>query len=243
MYHKRSLSTRLLLFISMLSCMATAPLSYSADGVKKAFTLQPYEATYEAKWNVGWFDLSIKGKRVLKKLEDQQWHVSFNASTVGAKLAESSSFTLVDNQIKPQSYQYRAGGFLTVDDQTITFDKDKKRLYDKENKREYVWDDRVFDPLTYMEQAKFDLQASKKTLNYTIYRDGKPRHLVFDILGRFWMKTPLGKLKTVKIRLIEGERITYAWFAEGYNYLMVRISEEKEGERVYDIRLKSVKLD
>lgn len=243
MRHISPFNTRLLLLMSMLACMANAPSTHGANDAQKAFKLQPYEATYEAKWNVGWFNLSIKGKRVLKKLNDQQWHVSFNASTIGAKLDESSSFALIDNQIKPQTYQYRAGGFLTVDDQTIAFDKDKKRLYDKENKREYVWEGRVFDPLTYMEQAKFDLQLSKKTLNYTIYRDGKPRHLVFDVLGRFWMKTPLGKLKTVKIRLVEGERITYAWFAEGYNYLMVRISEEKEGERVYDIRLKSVKLN
>jgi len=64
--------------------------------------LAPFKASYVTEWSLGWFTLDIEATRTLQRTPDGNWLLTFEAETSAASLKETSEFSLIERQIRPQ---------------------------------------------------------------------------------------------------------------------------------------------
>jgi hypothetical protein len=80
-------------------------------------------------------------------------------------------------------------------------------------------------------QLSQDLIAGKNNFSYTVTNGRKIKTYKFEIIGEEVLKTPLGEVKTVKVKRSRenDDLVTYAWFAKDFQYLLVRMQQEEDG--------------
>lgn len=103
---------------------------------------------------------------------------------------------------------------------------------------------RVQDKLSYQIQLQQDLLNGKKDFAYQIADGGRLKEYKFVTVGEELLDTPLGKVNTIKVKRSRenDERVTYAWLAKDWNYLLVRLQQEEKGE-VYTIYIHKATLN
>src|SRR5690625_5259062 len=90
----------------------------------------------------------------------------------------------------------------------------------------------VQDPLSYQVQLQRDLIDGRENLSYQIANNGGLRAYSFEVVDEEVLETPLGKVNTVKVMRSRKnhDRVTYAWLAKGWGYLLVRLQQQEDGE-------------
>ena len=91
---------------------------------------------------------------------------------------------------------------------------------------------RVQDKLSYQIQLQKDLIEGRNNLKYAIADGGQMKEYRFEIVAEERLDTPMGEVDTVKVMRSrdDDDRVTYAWLAPKWDYLLVRLEQQEDGD-------------
>lgn len=234
----------ILLIISVFSSNPTfAATDLTDQPAKPVIKLEEFEAHYFANYRFGFINLSIDAIRKLIKKDDGSWLLTFDASTAGAGLAESSHFLLEDNQLIPQEYKYQTSGLLSKPEQHLQFNLNQQAVKDLINNKSFSYElgIQLQDSLSYMQQASLDLAAGKNVLDYSFFQEDRVRNYRYEVIDFETLNTRAGKISTVKLKRTDKKsRDIYAWFSLEHNFLLIRLAEYKKGKIAYEININKI---
>ena len=215
-------SLRLLLLFSLL---LTSTLSLAVEPPKT------FENQYKAK--LYGFNITVTNR--LTKTDNNRYDLLFQFDSMIGSITETSHMQWDQTKqiIKPLHYTYKRRGLGKDRDADLSFDWDKKTVINKVQKTNWQMDitQRVQDKLSYQIQLQQDLINNQKNFSYQIADGGHLKEDKFVTLGEEVLDTPLGKVNTVKVKRSRDndKRVTYAWLAKDWNYLLVRLQQEEKG--------------
>lgn len=228
-------SLRAILFsATALVSMATA----AADAPKV------FDNVYKAK--LYGFNITVTNR--LTKTGDGKYDLLFKADSVLGSITERSSmqWNPAQQTISPLKYTYARRSLGKNRDAELTFDWPNKTVTNNVEKTTWRMDisQKVQDKLSYQLQMQQDLLNGHKNFDYQIADGGRLKKYAFTTVGEEILNTPLGKVNTVKIKRSreDNDRVTYAWLAKDWNYLLVRLQQEEKGD-AYTIYIHSAKVD
>jgi len=226
-----------LLLLSLTSVHIAADTTPSLSSVRPS--LAPFEIDYDIS---GGNMVIIHMKRNLQQLDDGEFRFSSNSRPAKSiswflkdRISEYSQWKYQQGQLRPLHYHYQRRGGKKNKHIELEFDWEKGIVSD--SKREPIWSNKIqphtSDKLLYQLQLMMDLQAGKKSFNYTIADSRKIRNYDFTLIGTETIQIPLGRYKTIKLHRSADERATTIWCAPELNYLPIRIEHKaKDGIRM-----------
>lgn len=212
-------------------------------GLAIATDLRPYQAVYQATWDVG---INMDGEltRTLSRQADGQWQLHSNASALVASIKEHSQLSVVDGQVIPHQYHYRKKVLTKKETDALQFNWDKQQVRNTNSAWQAPLSTGVQDQLSYQLQMQLDLQAGKTgPLHYTLVGKDKIKQYAFNITGQEKIQTPSGQYDTLQVILDRGEdakRTTRIWFAPSLDYLIVQLTQIEPDGKAYTVKLKSI---
>lgn len=184
----------------------------------------------------------------LKQLEDDTYEMRFHAKSWFASIEEVSRLRVdaESTQVIPLHYTYKRRGIGKNRDAELTFDWDKEIVTNNVQNISWKMDitQRVQDKLSYQLQIQQDLRAGEKKFVYQIADGGRLKEYGFEVIGEEVLETPLGKVDTIQVKRSrdDDKRVTYAWLATDWDFLLVRMQQEEKG-KTYDIDLDTAMVD
>ncbi len=241
----------LLIFSPTWLSFADAPLVPGDSTIKSTATgstLTPYSANYEVTWKSGWFPITVKASRTLKRSEEFDWQLSFEAYSSIADLSEISYFNIEQQTIRPQKYRYKTTGFLTKSKRSQEFNWAEKKLWlpNKEVWAEYELPENLQDNMSYQEQIRIELMAGKKEFEYPIAYKNRLKHYYFEVVGESQLKTKQGLINALEVKqthLKSKKESTRLWYARDYEYLLLKLEKVKSNGNKNTILLKNAQLE
>jgi len=242
--------TTAILILANQSCFGDAPPAsnvLTTPNTSSTYQLTPYSANYEVTWKAGWFPVTVKASRTLKKSEDFDWILSFEAYSSIADLSEISQFNVVNQVIQPQKYSYKTTGFLSKSRRQQEFNWLDKTLWlpKKESFAEYELPDNLQDNMSYQEQIRLELMAGKKEFEYPIAYKNRLKQYYFEVVKETQLKTKQGEIKTIEVKqthLKNKKESTHLWYAVDYDFLMLKLVKVKSNGDKHTILLKNATL-
>ncbi|MCG3143702.1 MAG: hypothetical protein HONDAALG_01071 [Gammaproteobacteria bacterium] len=151
------------------------------------------------------------------------------------KVVESSRWRLAGEQVRAIEYRSAQTGPKRRES-TARFDWENMLVHvtHKRQNAELKATPGMLDKLLYQLVLMRDLQSGRSPIRYTVVDGNKVRNYPVEIMGEEDIETPLGMLKTVKVRYRKpgSERSTTLWCAKSLGFLPVKLDHyEKEGER------------
>ncbi|MDO3384558.1 DUF3108 domain-containing protein [Gilvimarinus sp. SDUM040013] len=227
------------LALGLISMCATADTA----SVSEATPPKQFKNIYKARV----YGIGITVTHELTALDDGH-KLRFFADSFVASIEEISHFDWPNqDRLRPLSYSYERTGLGR--DRTAKLDFNWETGKVTNNVQDKPWkmkiEPGVLDKLSFQIQLQHDLIAGKtESLAYDIADGGRVKHYEFEIVGRETLETPLGKVDTVKIKRSrkDDDRVTYAWMAPKYDYLLVRMQQEEGGD-VYTIYIHESEID
>jgi len=194
-------------------------------------TLSTFDNTYSAK--LYGFNITVTSK--LNLLPNGNYQYLFNADSSVGRVAETTEISWLENEkrVVPHHYTYKRKGLGNNRDDELFFDWANLKL--NNTKKNQITDldanKKLHDSLSYQVQLNQDLIAGKTQFSYSVTNTRKIRNYVFEIVGEETLSTPLGEVKTVKLKRSRenDDLVTYAWFAKDFQYLLVRMQQEENG--------------
>ena len=228
------LSTLLLLLIStpLLATETNAPL-----------TLQPYRASYTAKFN----GMPIEAQRELSR-HGQGYRLQTLASNLLGKMRETEQIHLDERgRIRIDGYLSKRSFFGSKREEKLVIDHQlNKAIYTRKKKRrETPLQPDYLGPISYQLQLRRDLAQPNSPLKYRVISHGKIKHFQFERLGNELVSTGLGDISAIKIRRVRDskERETIFWMAKEFAYLPVKVWQREKNGESYEMTLKSFTLE
>lgn len=226
--------------------LATAMTLGTANIGQAKEVLTAFENSYTAK--LYGFSIEATSRFKVTGPETGNYQFSFDADSVVGSIMETTDiiWNEKDQVFIPQRYTYKRTGIGKGRDDELVFDWASLKVTNIKNNKTLTWEanTKLQDSLSYQLQLRQDLLAGKNNLEYTITNGRKIKKYRFEIVGEETLKTPLGEVKTVKIkRSNTGENTaTYAWFAKNFSYLLVQLQQEENGS-AYTIYLSKAAIN
>lgn len=226
MPHKRAQMSVIAAFIA-LSGLATAHATPApAAEMPKTFN---NEYTTRA------YGITITVTHRLSDLDNGGQRLHFLAKSWVASIEEKTDFRWSDQgEVEPQHYIYKRRGLGRNRDAELTFDWDQGSVTNNVENHSWKMDvyQNVQDKLSYQVQLQKDLLAGKDHLSYQIADGGELKTYRFEVVGEEVLDTPLGKVNTIKVARSrdDSDRVTNAWLAKDWNYLLVRLQQKEDGD-------------
>lgn len=215
------------------------------EEVVKADALKPYQATYKL-FRKG-SDLG-EGFRELSKTEDGYKIKSMSKISwlfLSDSRNEVSNFNVLDGLLTAKDYRYVRTGTGRDREEIISFSPELIESTYKSNTKQIKPILYTYDPLLYQLALRQDLINNKKPLSYHLIRKGKETQYRFERKGLETVNTPYGRIEAIKIERIRGNgspRKTLIWAAPSLNYVIVKMTQYKDGAEQADLQLSSLKL-
>lgn len=244
----RNLLSTLLLGGLLLTGAAAAAAQEQAPAASPAHRdvviPQPFHAVYIAKYS----GTSVKATRTLEVLEDGTMELRFVAKSWLATIREVSQFSWNPaGQLIPQHYFYQRTGLGYDRTAKLKFDWNTKRVENNVQDRPWTMTlpDGTLDKLSYQLQLSADMLNHQHKVSYQVADGGRLKTYDFEVQGQEVLDTPMGKLNTTRIKRIrdDNERVTVLWLATDWNHLLVKIWQQEENGKHYEINLASAKLN
>lgn len=223
--------SRLLLMLCCLLAINTAQAA--AEPADQRF-IKPYRAVYDANFD---FFLPVKGKaiRKLSQQENGNWLLSHRVEATLLTLKETSLFAWQNQQPKTLEYRYKQKSIGKSRDVQLEFDWDTQQVHHKTDKPagSFKIAGGTLDKLTYQLKIRQDLLAGEKLPVYSVADKNRLKEYNFEIIGSVELKTPMGKLDTLKIKRNRGpdaKRETTLWLAKDWDYLLVKLHQKEKGK-------------
>ena len=230
-------------------CTLLSALFYSSTVPAQAVSpdaIQPFTATYTTQW----FPLTIKGKaiRSLKKDNSGRSHLFFQGTMLTYTLQENAVLNWQGCTPRPQTFNRRKKQFFKYQlVSNIQYDWKNKHAIAKykDSSFSFPLDNAIFDSLTYQLALRCDLKQGRKTFEYTVAEKRKLKHYRFQKIGEETIDTPLGQLKTVKLRRSSdsSEKQTILWFAEELDYTLVKLEQIRTDNNHFVITISELRKD
>ena len=216
----------------------------SASILVLATTTQAVELpdTFSNEYSSSALGFKVTVKHELKPQSDGSHQMHFRAESWFASIDEVSNLKIDAEKglIVPQHYIYKRRIMGSNRDAELTFNWDARTVTNNVQNTTWRMDiaQHVQDKLSYQLQLQYDLANGKKDLVYQIADGGRLKEYSFEIVGEELLATPLGKVNTVKVKRSRDndDRVTFAWLAKDWDYLLVRLQQEEDGDE-YTISL------
>ncbi|HDY85436.1 hypothetical protein LCGC14_0857930 [marine sediment metagenome] len=161
-------------------------------------------------------------------------------------IEEISTWTMLNNKIQPHHYIYQRSGGKKEKYLELNFDWQSNQLSinDKNHPWQLELEPDTLDKLIYQLALMNDLDKNKKQYNYRIADGGKIKTYTIMLLGEETVMTPLGRIKTVKLKRLrdeESKRQTVLWCAPALNYLPVRLEHTEKDGTVFTASLRRLR--
>jgi hypothetical protein len=224
------------IFFSLATLLSTATLAAEAP--------KTFDNEYRAK--LYGFNITVTNR--LSKTDDGKYNLLFKANSMIGTITEQSHMQWNPKQqtITPLRYTYVRRSLGKDRNAELIFDWPNKTVTNNVQKTSWEMDiaQKVQDKLSYQLQMQQDLLNGHKNFEYQIADGGRLKKYKFATVGEEMLETPLGKVNTVKIKRSreDNERVTYAWLAKDWNYLLVRLQQEEKGE-TYTIYIHKATVD
>ncbi len=182
------------------------------------------------------YGFTITVTHSLEPIEGNQYKLRFFADSLLASIEEISLFTWPDDggPLVPQEYHYERKGLGRNREAHLTFDWEAMKVTNNVEKKPWKMaiENGYQDKVSFQIQLQHDLIAGKENLSYPIADGGHVKEYSFEVLGEERLETPLGEVDTLKIKRSrkDSDRVTYAWMAPDYQYLLVRMQQEEDGD-------------
>ncbi len=248
----RALSLRAALVLTLLAVGNTGFSAANTDPTQThdslkvpAFTLKPYSATYKA--SIKGVPFGGSGERSLTKNADGTWTLEFSADAAFFGMKETSHFASDGAQLVPNQYVQQRTGLGKKPTEYATFDWSSNKVNWQQGDRQWSMDlkPETLDNLSYQLKLRMDLAAAHgKSLSYDVADDDEVYKRKFIIEGEETLKTDLGNLKTVRVKIQRkgDNRATWIWFAKNHDYFLVKLLQEEKGT-AYTIEIKEASID
>ena len=217
----------------LISTLATlTALSIAAPGHSKE-ALTTFENSYTAK--LYGFSIEATSRFKLTGPETGTYQFYFNADSVVGSVTETTHILWNEKEqvFVPQRYTYKRTGIGKGRDDELVFDWVNHKVTNIKNNKTLSVEanSKLQDSLSYQLQLRQDLLAGKDKLAYTITNGRKIKKYQFEIVAEETLKTPLGEVKTVKVKRSNTNEnsATYAWFAKDFSHLLVQLQQEENG--------------
>lgn len=208
--------------------------------------LKPYRAVYEANYD---FFLPLRGTAVreLRQQENGDWLLSHTIDSSLISLKETSLFSLHNNQIRTQVYQFQQKSIGKSRDDLLEFDWQQLLVRHRTNEPagQYPMPENTLDKLNYQLKMRQDLAANITPLKYLIADRHNMKEYDFELIGKVVLDTPMGKLNTLELKRVrdaDANRQTTIWLATDWDYLLVKIHQD-ERNKSFDILMSEGVLD
>ncbi|WP_227718170.1 DUF3108 domain-containing protein [Microbulbifer sp. Q7] len=232
------------LLLSFLTLFSIAPFSQAeTDHEIAPKVLLPFSATYEAKFS----GFAVTAERKLTG-SPASWRLDFSAHSMFAKIEEYSRFAQQGLQLIPQHYDYQKSGLGKDRHTALSFEDNASRVvnvYDKSRSIEKA-PANLQDKISYQLQLAVDVANQKTPLKYQVADGRKIRQYEFRVAGTENIKTPMGVIETVKVERVReagAERVTNIWFAPKWNYALVKLWQQEDNGKSYQITLTKLSID
>ncbi|MFV8783275.1 DUF3108 domain-containing protein [Microbulbifer sp. SA54] len=208
-----------------------------------AAVLQPFTATYKAEFS----GFGVTAERKLTGTPES-WRLDFSANSMFAKIEEYSRFAQQAGRLVPLHYDYKKTGLGKDRHTALSFESTQRRVinvYDKDHTIESAPKD-IQDKISYQLQLALDVAAGKKELKYDVADGKKIRHYEFRVTGTEKIDTPMGSVETIKVQRVraqDSERVTNIWFAPQWNYALVKLQQQEDNGKSYQITLTKLSID
>lgn len=224
--------------IALSIAVFLSPATMAADAPKT------FDNQYKAK--LYGFNITVTNR--LTKTADNQYELLFKADSMIGSITELSKmqWNPAQQTISPLHYSYARRGLSKDRTAELSFDWKNKTVTNNVQKTNWQMDiaQKVQDKLSYQVQMQQDLLNGHKNFAYQIADGGRLKEYKFEIVGEELLDTPLGKVNTIKVKRSRenDERVTYAWLAKNWNYLLVRLQQEEKGD-AYTIYIHKATVD
>lgn len=193
--------------------------------------LQEFETQYSA--TLYGFSIDVTSRLSLQT--NNQYEFYFNADALIGEVTERSHVHWNENEqsVTPVDYTYKRRGLGKSRKDALTFDWNKRTVMNTEENSQWTMPgtQKIQSELSYQLQLRQDLINGKSNLTYSIADRKGIKDYHFEVVGEELLETPLGTVKTVKVMHGQNnkKRVTYAWFAKDFHYLLVRLQQEANG--------------
>lgn len=204
----------------------------------------PFTATYVAKFN----GLPVEAHRQLAVGADQQYQLTTAVGNVLGELTEDERFHLdARGAIQVDSYQSRKAvfGVTRVEQLTVDHDRNSARYQSKKRTREIPLRPGYLGPVSYQLQLARDLDSGAPLPSYQVIDRGKLKDYRFEVVGEETLATPLGAIRTLKLRRVRDnqERETLFWLAPAWHFLVVKLWQREEDGQNYELTLSAATVN
>lgn len=208
----------------MLMAVIAAPL-HALEEVK------PFSAEYTVHYNgfkVG------EMKQRLERRNDGSYMLETVVHTTGLvswfkddRVTERSVWRYVDGDVRPDSYRYHYTGRNEDVVEKMDFNWEKNEAISLKDDKTKVLpiSPGVYDKQVYQIAMRHGIDNGVKKFAYDVADRGKIRDYDLEVVGREKVMTPFGEVKTVKVK----KGTTTLWLAEKYQYLVVKIEQDEDG--------------
>lgn len=197
--------------------------------------LQAFTASYEFRHNgllLAKMDRKLRpGENGTYILESKAAPAGILSALIRDRVVESSVWEYANNRPRPIKYQYHHTGRGEDRHVILDFNWQKGTVINSINNSPWTMKvpQAVQDKLLYQYSLMMDMATPGAPLEYPVADGGGLKDYRFERLGEESLETPLGRLKTVKLRRIGDKRNTTLWCAPAYGFLPVRIEQRKDG--------------
>lgn len=215
----------------------------SAPQGKSDPALTPFDLSYAATYN----GMDIDARRQLT-LESGRYTLSTTAKNMLSNIEEHGEFLIEESGlIIDQGYKYKRSILGMKKTEKLRYDRKTgvANYSSKKKKRQVVLEDGYLNRLSYQVQLRRDLINGVSPLQYQVISRGRLKPYNFEVMGEETLETPLGNIKTVKVKRIrkDDDRETFFWFAPQWNHLLVQLWQREKGGEDYKIVLQEGMLN
>ena len=206
-------------------------------------TLKPYQALYSIKVR----GFSADMEQTLSKNNQQQWQLSSYASVLFADIKESATFSEVNNQITPHSYNY-ANQLSSKKNSQLVFNPEQQTVFDGlHSQKDLPLPKNSYDRLSFQAQLYLDVINSAGFTEKTYHLVDRNELKTYQVskLAEETIATPLGTFNALKLKQSRSGRDDYTliWLAKDWDYFLLRIKRITEDKKGYQLNLKSAIVD
>ncbi|TLM73932.1 DUF3108 domain-containing protein [Microbulbifer harenosus] len=233
----------ILTFFFALAVSAASFAEESAPSAPPAQVLVPFSATYQAEFS----GFGVTAERRLSGNQNS-WRLDFSAHSMFAKIEEYSRFTQQGLRLIPQHYDYQKSGLGKDRHTALNFEDNASRVINVYDKSRSINNapENVQDKISYQLQLAVDIANGKSPLKYLVADGKKIREYEFEISGKEKLNTSMGVIETIKVQRVraeDAERVTNIWFAPEWNYALVKLMQQEDNGKSYQITLTKLSID